>query len=282
MQGVDAAAGAIDAHQHFWRYDRANYGWIPEGSALAADHLPADLRPELDRAGIAGCIAVQARQSEDETHWLLELAEANPWIVGVVGWIDLRADTIAERLEALRHPRLIGFRHIVQDEPDPDFLLGDAFVRGIRAVLAADLTYDVLVYARQADRVPAFLDRAGEGRFVLDHGAKPDIAAGLWQPWADAIAEIARRPNIWCKISGLVTEADHANWSAGEIERYLDHLLACFGPERLIYGSDWPVCRLAAEYETVHGLARNFVMRACPAHADAIFGGNARRAYKLA
>jgi len=282
MQGVDAAPGAIDAHQHFWRYDRSAYGWIPEGSALARDQLPADLRPELDRAGIAGCIAVQARQSEEETRWLLDLAEANPWIAGVVGWVDLRAGNVADRLEALRHPRLVGFRHVVQDEPDPDFLLGDAFIAGVRAVLAADLTYDLLVYARQADRIPEFLDRTGEGRFVLDHGAKPDIAGGGWQPWADTIAGIARRPNIWCKISGLVTEADHAHWSEAGIERYLDHLLAAFGPERLIYGSDWPVCRLAADYAQVRGLARNFVARACTAHADAIFGGNARRAYKLA
>ena len=277
----------IDAHQHFWTYSAAAHPWIEPGSVLARDHAPADLMPLLDRAGFDGCIAVQAEQTEVETDALLGLAADTPRILGVVGWTDLTADDVADRLDALRRvPTLVGFRHMVQDEPADDFLLTPAFVRGVRAALARGFSYDILVKLREAGHVRRFVDLVGgdqvrDGQLILDHGAKPAIAIRGWQHWADAIADMARAPTLLCKLSGLVTEADHASWTADRIAPYLDHLLACFGPDRLIFGSDWPVCRLAAEYQAVHDLIDDFVKRACPDARDRVFGGTAAIAYGL-
>lgn len=277
----------IDAHQHFWTYTPSDYDWIPTGGVLARDYGPADLMPLLDAAGIDGCIAVQARATEAETDWLLGLASANTRILGIVGWTDLCAPDVEERLEQWRTAAaLVGFRHGVQDEPEDDFLLKPAFVRGVREVLNRGLSYDILITPRHAGYVRRFADLVGDGladggRLILDHGAKPDIAHGGWQPWADSIADMAQAPSLRCKVSGLVTEADHAAWTADQIARYLDHLLACFGPERLIFGSDWPVCRLAADYARVYDLVDGFVTRSCPDARDAIFGGNAATAYGI-
>jgi L-fuconolactonase len=277
--------GWIDAHQHFWRYDAAQFEWIEQGSILARDHDPADLRVHLDAAGIVHSIAVQARQTEEETRWLLDLAAASPWIAGVIGWIDLRAGDVAARIEEWsRQVRLIGFRHVVQDEPDPRFLLDPAFQRGVRAVLERGLTYDLLVRAPQLEHVPAFLDAVGiragtAGAIVVDHGAKPAIAKGEWEPWAGRIAAVARAYPVYCKLSGLVTEADPAIWREDEIAPYMAHLLDCFGPERLIYGSDWPVCGLAAPYARVLALVERLLAPLGPVERAAIMGGNARRAY---
>lgn len=271
----------IDAHHHLWRYDADAFGWIAPDSAIARDFAPGDLVQAMDGAGADFAIAVQARQCEAETEYLLACAAAEPRILGVVGWIDLRAPDIADRLAARPAGPILGYRHVVQDELDPDFLLGDAFVSGVRAVLAQGLTYDVLVNAVQLATLPAFLDRCGEGRFVLDHAAKPDIAGGGWQPWADHIAVAARHPALFCKVSGLVTEADHARWRIEDFERYLAHVFACFGADRLIWGSDWPVCELAGRYADTAHIVEQFVARHCPAAADAIFAGNAIRAYRL-
>jgi len=272
----------IDAHQHFWRFDAADFPWIDPAGPLSTDRLPRDLKPEMDRRSIDGCLAVQARQSVEETEWLVNLALSHRWILGVVGWIDLRADDIERRLDAWAGDSLlVGYRHIVQDEPSDDFLLDPAFICGVGAVLSRGLSYDILIVPRQAHSVRRFADLVGEGRLILDHGAKPPIAASGWQPWADAITDMARVPTLYCKISGLVTEADHHAWVPTDIVRYLDHLLGCFGPERLIFGSDWPVCNLAATYGRVHDLTAEWVDRSCPAHASAVFGGNAARAYAI-
>lgn len=271
----------IDAHHHLWRYDRAAFGWIDPGSVIARDFDTAALSAVLASREIDGAVAVQARQVPDETHMLLAAAAQCPSIRAVVGWIDLRADDIEERLVAEAAPLLVGYRHVVQDEADGNFLLGDAFVRGVRAVAGQGLSYDLLVDHRQLATVPAFLDRVGTGRFVLDHAAKPAIAGGGWQPWADRIAAVAACPQVLCKVSGLVTEADHARWCADDLERYLDHVFALFGPERLMWGSDWPVCLLAADYARVHDVIADYVARHCPASAAAIFGGNAQQFYRL-
>lgn len=277
--------GRIDAHQHFWRYDPAQFGWIAPDSVLARDYVPDDLCIELDRAGVARSIVVQARQSDDETRWLLDIAARTPWIAGVVGWVDLRADDIAARLDTLaEESALVGLRHVVQDEPDPRFLLDPAFQRGVRAALERGLAYDLLIRARQLEHVPAFLDaigaeEAGMGAVVIDHGAKPAIIDGEWQPWADRMAAIARDYPVWCKLSGLVTEADLAAWDEDDVLRYMAHLLECFGPDRLIYGSDWPVCLLAAPYARVKALADRLLEQLDAPARDAIMGGNARRAY---
>lgn len=271
----------IDAHHHLWRYDPDGFGWIDPQSAIARDFGADDLSAVLARRGIDGAIAVQARQCDAETAMLLAAADRCDAILGVVGWIDLSAADIDTRLAGAADPRIVGYRHIVQDEADADFLLRDAFVRGVQAVARKGLVYDLLVDHRQLATVPAFIDRVGEGRFVLDHAAKPAIAQGEWQPWADRIAAAARCPQLSCKVSGLVTEADHARWSADEIERYLDHLFALFGTDRLIFGSDWPVCLLAAEHSRVFDLLADYVVRHCPAAAAAIFGDNALRTYAI-
>jgi L-fuconolactonase len=265
----------IDAHHHLWRYDPSAFGWIDPGSAIARDFDTDALTGALASRGIAGAIAVQARQMPEETQMLLDAGARCAAIVGVVGWIDLRADDIEARVAADGAPLLVGYRHVVQDEPDADFLLVDAFVRGVRAVASHGLTYDLLVDHRQLATVPAFLDRVGEGRFVLDHAAKPAIASGGWQPWAERLADVANCAEVMCKVSGLVTEADHARWSADDLERYLDHVFAVFGPERVMWGSDWPVCLLAAEYGAVHDVIASYVARHCPGSADGIFGGHA-------
>ena len=270
----------IDAHHHLWHYTPDAFGWIEPGSAIARDFDPDDLAREMRASGIDRAIAVQARQSDAETAFLLDCAARQPRIAGVVGWIDLRAPDIAERVAARQAGPILGYRHVVQDEPDADFLLGDAFVAGVRAVLAAGLGYDILVNAAQLGTVPAFLDQVGEGRLILDHAAKPDIAAGAWQPWADQIAVAARHPNLFCKVSGLITEAAR-DWQPDDFERYLDHVFACFGANRVLWGSDWPVCALAGRYADTHDLIARYVARHCREAEAGVFGGNAVRAYAL-
>jgi len=273
----------IDAHQHFWRYCATDFGWITPGGKLASDRLPADVRPALDAARFDGCIAVQARHSARETDWLLTLADNDPSIVGVVGWVDLTAPDLTAQLDRHVSRPLIGIRHIAQDEPDPRYLLREDVLCGVRTVLARGLAYDILVCgAAQLAHVPALLAAAGPGALVLDHGGKPDIASGEWQPWASTIEAIAQYPWLTCKVSGLVTQADHAAWAPDDIARYLDHMLACFGADRLIFGSDWPVCLLAADYAVAVDLIETFVARNCPGHRDEIFGGTAMRVYGLA
>ena len=272
----------IDAHHHLWRYDPAAFGWIDPGSVIARDFDTDALAGALATRKIAGAIAVQARQVPGETRMLLDAVASCAAICGVVGWIDLRADDIAERLADDATPLLVGYRHVVQDEPDADFLLGETFVRGARALAARGLTYDLLVDHRQLATIPAFLDRVGAGRFVLDHAAKPAIASGGWQPWADRLAAVAQCAGVMCKVSGLVTEADPACWTPDDLERYLDHVFTVFGPERVMWGSDWPVCLLAADYGAVYDLIASYVARHCPGMTDGIFGGHALAFYRPA
>jgi L-fuconolactonase len=272
----------IDAHQHFWRYHPADFEWIEPGGRLAADFLPDDLAPILAAYGFDGAIAVQARASEAETRWLLDLAGRHRSIAGVVGWCDLTAADAEHRIDVLAaNPSLVGFRHIVQDEVQGDFLLRRDFARGVGAVLARRLAYDVLIFARHARHLPAFIEAVGPGTLVLDHAAKPDIRGGGWRPWATDIARAALFPGLVCKLSGLVTEADHRLWKPDDFERYLDWLFEHFGPDRLLYGSDWPVCLLAARYERQLALIEDYVARRCPQARDAIFGGNATRVYRI-
>lgn len=270
----------IDAHHHLWHYTPDAFGWIAPGSAIARDFDGDDLVRELQAAGIDHAIAVQARQSAAETAFLLDCAARQSRILGVVGWIDLRARDIADRIAARAAGPILGYRHVVQDEADPQFLLGEAFLGGVRAVLAAGLSYDLLVNAAQLGTLAAFLERCGPGRLILDHAAKPDIAGGAWQPWADQIAVAARHESLFCKVSGLVTEAA-PNWRPEDFERYLDHVFTCFGPGRVLWGSDWPVCELAGSYRDTRDIVQRFVQRHCPAAESAVFGGNAVCAYAV-
>ena len=268
----------IDAHQHFWRYDPRDYPWIGgDLRTLQRDFLPGDLRPLLEEARVDATIAVQACQTERETAWLLELADAHPFIAGVIGWVDLQAEDVEAALERVsRHPRLVGLRHGVQGEPDDRFLLRPAFLRGIRVLVERGLPYDLLIYPKHLPVAAEFVARFPSGTFVLDHLAKPPIRARAIDEWARDLRRLAQLPNVWCKMSGLVTEADWSRWTFADLEPYLDVAFDCFGPQRLIAGSDWPVCTVAADYSRTMTVWRDYLARRPAAAADAVLGGNAR------
>lgn len=273
----------IDAHQHFWHYDAARDSWITDAmSVLKRDYLPADLAPELERNRIDASIAVQADQSENETTFLLGLVEKNPSVAGVVGWVDLRAADVADRLEYFsRFDRLVGFRHIVQAEPDDCFVLRHDFLRGLRELQARAYSYDLLVYPRQLNAGIELAQRMPELHMVLDHIGKPPIRDHNRGPWRKQICELAQNPNVYCKVSGLVTEADWEKWTPDDCKPYLDSVFEAFGPERLMFGSDWPVCLLAASYERVTKLIADYAAQVAPEAMDAIMGLNAVNFYRV-
>jgi len=273
----------IDAHQHFWSYSAAEYPWIGKGmERLAHDHLPKDLATLAAAEGIGGTVAVQARQSLEESRWLLELAAANPLIRGVVGWVDLRSTHVEDQLrEVAEHPKFVGVRHVVQDEPDLRFLLGESFLHGIGKLATFGLTYDLLLYPQQLPAAAEFVGRFPEQPFVLDHLAKPRIKAGELDPWRHDLEALAAHGNVLCKLSGLVTEAAWQGWKRTDFTPYLEVALETFSPERLMFGSDWPVCTLAAEYADVIAIVRDFLTPLAAAEREAILGGNATRFYSL-
>ena len=278
----------VDAHHHVWDPGTRRHTWLDGLPELRRPFRLADYAGAAGPEGVTASVLVQVLNSTAETEEFLALAAGSaggPGPAGVVGWADLTRPDLGEELDRLRDlpggDRLAGLRHLVQDEPDPSWLARPEVGRGLRATGAAGLVFDVLVRPAQ---LPAALRVAGElddVRFVLDHGAKPDIAAGSFEPWAGLIAELARRPNVTCKLSGLVTEAG-PGWAPETFAPYVDHLLECFGPERLMFGSDWPVCTLAASYHEVVTLARTLLDgRLSPAEMDGVFGGNAVAAYRL-
>jgi L-fuconolactonase len=276
-------ATRIDAHQHFWRYRPDTHAWISDAMPeLKRDFLPADLQPLLQAAGFDGCVAVQAQQHAAETEWLLQLADQHPFIRGVVGWVDLCAPDVAGGLRRLAaHPRLRGVRHVVQDEPDDRFMLRPEFMRGIAALAAFGLTYDILIYARQ---LPAALDlaqRFPQQRFVLDHIGKPEIRTRRIDEWRHGITALAACPNVSCKLSGMVTEAEWRAWAPSDCTAYLDIVLDRFGPQRMMIGSDWPVCTLAGGYAEVIAVVTDYISFLSASERDAILGGNAVRFYGL-
>jgi len=277
------AAPRIDAHQHFWRYTPAEYEWIDDAMAgLRRNCLPDEAQREMARAGVDACVAVQARQTLDETRWLLALADANPAIVGVVGWIDLQAADARQQLELFAdHQKLVGVRHIVQSEPDDRFMLRPAFCRGIALLEEFGLAYDVLVYSRHLAVAAELVERFASQRFVLDHLGKPDIRRGELHTWKKSLRLLADSSNVFAKLSGLVTEADWNAWSVPDIRPYLDAAFDCFGPERLMIGSDWPVCTVAADYSRVMALVSDYLADRPAQERDAVLGGNAQRFYNL-
>jgi len=255
----------IDAHQHLWRYDAARYGWIDDSmTELRRDFLPCDLARELRANGVDATIAVQARQDDDETQWLIGLAHSESFIKGVVGWVDFQAADVEQRLERVAHePRLVGLRHVVQAECD-GFLDRPAFRRGIAALGRYDLVYDILIYARQLPEATRFAAAFPKQRFVLDHLGKPDIGGGELQRWRQDLRALATLPHVWCKLSGLVTEADWHAWTPGHLRPYVEAALEAFGPSRLMFGSDWPVCTVAATYEEVIAIVRDAIAQYSP------------------
>ena len=273
----------IDAHQHFWRYEPSEYAWIDDTmSPLRRSFLPDESRREMRAVGVDACIAVQARQTLEETRWLLALADAHPSIAGVVGWVDLSFDGVRRQLaECAVHPKLVGVRHIVQSEADDRFLLRRDFCRGVGFLEEFGLTYDILIYPRHLPIAADFVTRFERQRFVLDHLAKPEIRAGRIVQWERDLRSLAVHPNVWCKLSGLVTEADWRRWSPAEIRPYLDVAFDAFGPQRLIAGSDWPVCTLAADYRRAIALITEYLADRPDADREAVLGGNASRIWRL-
>jgi L-fuconolactonase len=273
----------IDAHQHFWLYNSLEYAWIDDSMAtLRRNFLPQDLAGELKSAGFDASIAVQARQSLEETRWLLELAGKSASIVGVVGWTDLRSPDVRSQLQSLVHnPKLVGVRHIVQSEPDDQFLLQSDFLRGISVLEEFDLAYDLLIYTKHLPVAIEFVQKFPRQRFVLDHLAKPPIKSGNLDTWVQGIGELAKFPNVCCKLSGLVTEADWQRWTPDQIRPCLEIGFESFGPERLMIGSDWPVCLVAASHATVIQLARDYIAQRSPKSLSAVLGGNAADFYGL-
>jgi L-fuconolactonase len=272
----------IDAHQHFWKYEPAQYPWIRAHWPIRRSFLPPDLQPLLARAKLEGCVAVQARQSLEESRWLLSLAGEHPIIKGVVGWVDLRSEGVPDQLAQLSaHPRFVGVRHVVQDEPDDSFMLRREFLRGVGCLRAFDLAYDILIYARQLPAAIQLVRRFPNQRFVVDHIAKPRIAAQQFFPWSEHIRQLAQHPNVVCKVSGMVTEAHWQNWKPEHFRRYFDVVFEAFGARRIMYGSDWPVCLLASSYQRVYDLAAGYCSRLSAGEQQHVFGGAAQRCYQL-
>jgi L-fuconolactonase len=273
----------LDSHQHFWRYNVAEYGWITSDKALLRrDYLPADLQPLLVANGFDGSIAVQARQTLEETAWLLSLAEQHDFIKGVVGWVDLCSRDLAGQLERFgRHPKLVGVRHVVHDEPDDDFMLRSDFRRGLSRLADCGLAYDLLIFVKHLPAAFHLAEEFPAQRFVLDHIAKPDIRSRKISPWDQGIRELALLPNVSCKLSGMVTEAEWQHWQPSDYSGYLDLVMAAFGTERLMIGSDWPVCTLSSPYGATMGIVAQYIEQFPPVVRQQILGGNCARAYGI-
>lgn len=273
---------AIDSHQHFWTYDPVEYDWIDEPMrAIRRDFLPEHLHAEMHANGISGAINVQARQSLVETDWILELADAHPFILGVIGWLPLAADNVSKLLDNYaQRPKFKGARHVVQAEPD-GFLDQPAFNRGVAALGKRNLVYEILIVERQLPEAIRFVDRHPNQRFVLDHIAKPQIAANQLDPWRESIQELARRENVSCKLSGMVTEADYRSWSVEQLRPYFETVLEAFGPKRLLFGSDWPVCLVASSYRRWVETVQEFTAPLSPEERRLIWEDNARNLYRI-
>ncbi len=273
----------LDAHQHFWHYSPTEYRWISDNMGiLKQDFLPQDLAPLLAGIGFDGCIAVQARQSLEETRWLLELAEQHAFIKGVVGWVDLCSDRLSAQLERFAsHPKLVGVRHVVQDEADDNFMLRADFRYGIAQLRDFNLAYDLLLFPKHLPVAVQLVKEFPEQLFVLDHIAKPGIAEGLISPWQEDLETLAASPNVFCKLSGMVTEAKWNQWHPADFQRYLDIVFGAFGPRRLMIGSDWPVCTLSGQYGPVMKLVLDYVEKLPVAVQAAILGDNCARFYQI-
>ena len=273
----------IDSHQHFWHYNSDDYPWMDESrAALRVDYLPPDLQPLMAASGIDGTVAVQARQIQIETDYLLELADRYDFIRGVVGWVDMRADDVEAQLEQYAaQPRMVGVRHIVHDEADDRFMLGGNFLRGLAKLKAFDLSYDLLLFPRHLPVAINVVKQFPNQRFVLDHIAKPFIKDGILEPWESDIRRLAAFANVWCKVSGMATEAAWKAWRQDDYAPYLDVVFDCFGAERIMFGSDWPVCTLAGSYSEVVGIVETYIAPFSADEQAAVMGGNAVDFYQL-
>lgn len=273
----------IDSHQHFWKFDPVRDSWInDEMSLIQKDFLPADLQSILHKHRLDGCITVQSDQSLEENRFQLQLGKAHSFIKGIVGWVDLRSDELEAQLEPLKgEPLMKGFRHVLQGEARRDLMLDTGFMRGIKTIGKAGYTYDVLIFADQLKYLPAFLQAFPDQVFVLDHIAKPPIAAGSMKEWAEGIKSLKPFPNLYCKISGMVTEASWNNWQYEHFEPYIDIVTEAFGIDRLMFGSDWPVCNVAGGYDRMISIPQQYFYKFSKDEQAKFWGGNATRAYRL-
>lgn len=273
----------IDAHQHFWLYDPVRDAWISEEmQAIRRNFLPNDIGQTLKDNGFDGCVAVQADQSPQETAFLLELAQVYALIKGIVGWVDLLASDIDEQLAAYKqHPKVKGFRHIVEAEGNPDFLHQDAFLRGMEALTKHSYTYDLLIRPRHYASTLKCVAANPQQAFMLDHIAKPPIKTQEFTEWADFIGELANFPNVHCKISGLATEADWKHWKLDDFSIYIEHVIQCFGKDRVLFGSDWPVCLLAGTYEDSIRIVEDKLADFNQEELNGFWGDNAVKFYGL-
>jgi L-fuconolactonase len=274
----------IDAHQHFWKFDAFRHAWISDDmKVIQRDFMPGDLEPVLEAAGIDGCVLVQVDQTEDENDLQLEHAAKHDFIKGVVGWVDLQSPEVEEKLvHYQRFPKMKGFRHILQGEKDRALMLKPAFKRGVGLLRQFGYTYDILIFPDQLGYTREFTAACPDQLFVIDHVAKPYIRdKRLTAEWNAAIRAVAAQENVYCKISGMVTEADFKNWKPEELHPYIDTVVEAFGPKRIMYGSDWPVCLVAASYEQWHELMTDYFSRFSKTEQAAFFGGNAIQFYNL-
>lgn len=281
MSAVPAGPGGIDAHVHLWRYDASELDWISDDmAALRRDFLAGDIARELVGAGVRGAVAVQARSTLAENDFLLAQQAASSAILGVVGWVDLRAPDVEAVLERYAG-KLVGVRHIVQSEPDDNFLLRSDFQRGVSLLDRFGMTYDILIFPRQLPAACAFADRNPGLRLILDHLAKPPIATGGMEPWARDLRALARRPHVHLKLSGLVTEADWASWTPDQLRGYLDVAFEAFGADRIVFGSDFPVCLVAASYQRVKRVVDDYCAKLSDTERGGVLAGNAIAFYRL-
>ncbi len=275
----------IDAHQHFWQLSQPfDYGWLEaaELAPIRRDFLPGDLNPHLHNVGIERTVVVQTQHDVQENRWALELAEQNDFIAGVVGWVDLASESCEEQLlEFKDHPKFVGIRHVTQDEPDDDFIIRPDVLRGLKVLEEHGVPFDLLFFVKHLKHAAAVARELPNLPMVIDHLAKPRISEGVTEDWIGNLRAAAKFPNLYCKLSGMVTEADWRQWQPADVKPYVDAALEAFGPERCMYGSDWPVCELAGSYEQVHAALVEVLGPISDAQRDAVFGGTAAKFYQL-
>ncbi len=274
----------IDSHQHYWYFNLHDYGWMGENmKAIKRDFLPSDLLPELESINFDGSVAVQARQNIEETNWLLKLADDYPHIKGVVGWLNLQSEAVESDIqEFAAHPKAVGVRHVIHDEEDDDFMLRPEFIRGVKLLEKYNLTYDILIFPKHLQNTIKFVREISENQtFIIDHIAKPFIKDGILTPWKDEMTELAKFPNVYCKLSGMVTEADWQNWKPEHLKPYLDVVFESFGTSRVMIGSDWPVCLVAGKYQKVMNVVIDYISNFNETDKAKILGENAVKAYRI-
>lgn len=273
----------MDAHQHFWHYDPAKHVWMNENmGVLKKDYLPNDLAPLLKNCGLDGCVAVQANQAEEENDFLLNLAAKNDFIRGIVGWVDLQSERVEERLRYYKQfDKIKGFRHVIHDEADVEFMLRPVFLRGVGLLKKYGFTYDILIFPKHLPNTLKLVKAFPEQPFVIDHMAKPPIKNGHTQQWQKTLKAVAARENVSCKISGMVTEADWKHWKQADFMPYMCEVVEMFGIDRIMYGSDWPVCTLTATYEDVFSTVKHYFSTFSPSEQQKFFGENATNFYNL-